>query len=411
MDEWVGWFDHAADLLFDWVYINPFHYPGFSGSLYAVKDYRRLNPLFLPRTWPAGEGLAPLDRLVQEAEKRNLHLMMDLVINHTSKDSVLVAGHPEWFVRDEKGAVKSPSAIDPADARKVTVWGDLAEVDNHRSSGRRQLWAYWEELVRRFARIGFSGFRCDAAYQVPAELWRRLIAAAKKENPGCVFFAETLGCRISEVKALEDAGFDCIADSSKWWNFSDEWCLKQHESFRKLGPSIAFPETHDTERLAAETGGREHVQKQRYLFSAFFSSGILMPMGYEYGARKRLNVVDTTPDDREPPLFDLSDFITEVNRLKRDFPILHAEGAVDALWGLDGTVLCLRKKAGDAQLFALINKDWEKQAFVEFSWPEGVSKGAQKFLLAPGREKTALNSRFSGDLAPCEIVLLSVPSS
>ena len=31
---------------FNAVYINPFHYPGFSGSLYAVKDYYRLNPLF-----------------------------------------------------------------------------------------------------------------------------------------------------------------------------------------------------------------------------------------------------------------------------------------------------------------------------------------------------------------------------
>ncbi len=31
---------------FNAVYINPFHYPGFSGSLYAVKDYYRLNPRF-----------------------------------------------------------------------------------------------------------------------------------------------------------------------------------------------------------------------------------------------------------------------------------------------------------------------------------------------------------------------------
>jgi glycosidase len=26
--------------------------------------------------------------------------MMDLVVNHTSKDSPLIDEHPEWFVRD-----------------------------------------------------------------------------------------------------------------------------------------------------------------------------------------------------------------------------------------------------------------------------------------------------------------------
>ena len=32
-------------MAFDWVFVNPFHYPGFSGSLYAIKDYYRLHPL------------------------------------------------------------------------------------------------------------------------------------------------------------------------------------------------------------------------------------------------------------------------------------------------------------------------------------------------------------------------------
>ena len=31
---------------FDWVYVNPFHEAGASGSLYAVKDPFRLDPRF-----------------------------------------------------------------------------------------------------------------------------------------------------------------------------------------------------------------------------------------------------------------------------------------------------------------------------------------------------------------------------
>ena len=45
------WAEHARrarEMEFDWLYLNPWQYPGFSGSLYSIKDFRRLNPMFLP---------------------------------------------------------------------------------------------------------------------------------------------------------------------------------------------------------------------------------------------------------------------------------------------------------------------------------------------------------------------------
>ena len=42
---WSDHLDRIAGMAFDWIYVNPFHYPGFSGSLYAVKDFYRLHPL------------------------------------------------------------------------------------------------------------------------------------------------------------------------------------------------------------------------------------------------------------------------------------------------------------------------------------------------------------------------------
>src|SRR5487761_825317 len=44
--QWREHLPRIAAMGFNAVYINPFHYPGFSGSLYAVKDYYRLNPRF-----------------------------------------------------------------------------------------------------------------------------------------------------------------------------------------------------------------------------------------------------------------------------------------------------------------------------------------------------------------------------
>jgi starch synthase (maltosyl-transferring) len=241
----------------------------------------------------------------------------------------------------------------------VTVWGDLAEIDNAESPDRERLWAYWADLVRDSLEMGFSGFRCDAAYMVPAELWRRLIDEGKRMNPEAMFFAETLGASEDAVLALREAGFDYFFNSSKWWNFKDSWALDQHEQFGRVAPSISFPETHDTARLAGETDGDEAVQRQRYAFAAAFSAGVMMPVGYEFGFRKQVNVVQTMPSDWERKSFDLRPFITRVNRLKMEHVVLQTEGALATPAGLGADVLVLERRpreGGDAAL-VIVNTD------------------------------------------------------
>ena len=44
----------------------------------------------------------------------------------------------------------------------------------------------------------------------------------------------------------------------------------------------------------------------------------MIPMGYEYGFKKRLNVVETRPQDWETPTYDLTPFLKSVNRMKRN---------------------------------------------------------------------------------------------
>jgi starch synthase (maltosyl-transferring) len=122
---WTDHLDRIAGMGFDWIYLNPFHYPGFSGSLYAVKDYYRLHPLLAPAEADPAALLADFTRA---AADHGAAVMMDLVINHTSKDAILVAEHPEWFHREPNGELRSPRAVDPVDPRRFTVWGDLAEI-------------------------------------------------------------------------------------------------------------------------------------------------------------------------------------------------------------------------------------------------------------------------------------------
>jgi starch synthase (maltosyl-transferring) len=355
--QWLPHAERARTMGFDWLYLNPFHYPGFSGSLYAVKDYFRLHPLL--ETPEGGSGLEALVPVIRTIRQGGLTLMMDLVVNHTSKDSPLVEAHPGWYRRDASGAVLSPRAVDPDDPTRYTEWGDLAEIDNEEAEDREGLWAFWEALVHRGLDLGFTGFRCDAAYKVPADLWRRLIGSARKREPAVRFLAENLGCTLEETAALASAGFDYFYNSSKWWDFEAPWALEQHEKFRQVAPSVAFPESHDTPRLAAESGGSEAIQRQRYAFAAAFSAGLQLTVGYEFGFRHSLDVVRTRPEDWEAPSFDLTAFIGRVNALKRTHPLLRTEGVLRSLPADTADVTVLRRwsdAGGTDRGLVLINR-------------------------------------------------------
>lgn len=361
IERWEGQLPAIARMGFNWVFLNPFHLPGASGSLYAVKDPYGLHPV----VQGAGEGSPDerLGRFVQAARRAGLAVMMDLVVNHTAKDSPLVREHPEWYLHEEDGEVRSPYAVDPDDPDRVTVWGDLAELDYSERPERAELLAYWDELVSHYVGLGVGGFRCDAAYKLPGEVWDELIRTARGGDRDIWFFAETLGAQIDEVQQLWPAGFDYFFNSAKWWDFRADWLLDQYEQFRRLAPSIAFPESHDTERLAA-AGGDESASRFWYLFAAFFSSGVMMPIGYELGFRRPLHVVETGPDDWEEPAFDITDFVAAVNRMKAQTAVLNEEGPQERFTAPDAPVVGLlrRSEHGGERVAALINPEPEHRS-------------------------------------------------
>jgi starch synthase (maltosyl-transferring) len=367
IDRWSSHLERIAAMGFDWVYVNPFHETGYSGSLYAVKSYYRLNPLFRGQSTATDDDL--LRGFVAAAAAVGIDVMMDLVVNHTARDADLTHEQPQWYRRDADGEIVSPSANDPADPTHVTVWTDLAELDYSERPERPAMLAYFSDVVRHYTRLGIRGFRCDAAYMVPGDVWSAFIAAAREVRPDALFVAETLGAPLEAVIGLRPAGFDYLFNSSKWWDFHAGWLLDQYERFRHIAPSIAFPESHDTPRLAAELDGHSPEQLEaeyrfRYLFAAFFSSGVMMPVGYEYGFGRAFDVVMTRPTDWQTPRFDISAFIRDVNAMKAAIPALNEEGAERSLAG--GAIGLLRIAAeGSSTAVALLNPDAAGEVVVD----------------------------------------------
>jgi len=443
VSKWYKHVERIKKMNFDWIYLNPVTYSGFSGSLYAIKNHFKFNPIFAEEDASDPYSWDTFKEFIEFLHKNDIQIMYDLVINHTATDADLVHEHPEWYLYkyaiiqkstgyackyfslDEEVSIDkyefppdefeiekriaSPYAIDPSDANKITIWGDLAELDyTENAKYRDDLIEYFINVMDFYLDLGIDGFRCDAAYKIPPDVWNILINHAKSRNINYLFMAETLGCTLPELKRTMQANFDYINNSSKWWDFTADWCVKQYNEFRKYAPSIGFPESHDTERLAKETGGRIDVQIFRYLFAAFFSAGVLMPIGYEFGFEKRINVVEMIPEDYEEPHFDITNDIRKINLFKKSIECLNEDGEIVNFPYPDMNILVIRKTSLDEKqhLLLIYNKNWNNEFYV---YLEDLSKylPLNKPIYQINIEKNATiykENKFEKKLKPNEFV-------
>ena len=121
---------------------------GTIGSPYAVRDYYGINPDYGTKD--------DLKKLISEAHRRGMKVIIDIVANHTSWDSVLMK-HPEFYKRDAKGNITYPYD-----------WFDIAALDYRSPELRRYMTDMLKYWVREF---DLDGFRCDVAGEVPTDFW------------------------------------------------------------------------------------------------------------------------------------------------------------------------------------------------------------------------------------------------
>ena len=330
--------------------------------------------------------------------------MVDLVINHCAFDSELIQQHPRWFVWDGD-EVAHPFCLE--DGEKV-VWADLAKFDHH-SPEREAMIDYFSQVIDFLAELGFKAFRCDAAYQIPADFWNELIQRAQAKHPDLLFLAETLGCSPAETAQIAGADFDYVFNSSKWWDLHSPWLMEQYLLTRETAKSVSFPESHDTERLYHESGGNLSAMHQRYLFSSTFSAAVMIPMGFEFGFRQRLHVVETRPDQWESTEVDLSDFIHNTNLVKKSFPIFQEDAPAKVLDSSNEQVLYLWRGSHEAKEEALLilNKDpHNKQHFYQSNLYDSIQSGLPLRDVSPQYRLDYLPTPFEYTLRPGQGILL-----
>ncbi len=309
------------DLGADFVYLLPVHPIGVKnrkgtlGSPYSIRDYRQINPEY--------GTLADFQALVDDVHAHGMKLMMDVVYNHTSRDSRLLSEHPEWFYKNEKGEF----------ANRVGEWWDVTDFDFYADKG---LWVELADTLRSYAEMGVDGFRCDVASLVPVAFWKYARKVVAKVNPKVVWLSESVHGGF--VKYIRDRGFNAWSEAEIYEAFDMaydydaqpfmEGYLKGKRPLREYLEALQrqeeiYPanyvkmhnvENHDNPRIAAQVGNDPDKIKNWHAFCFMLKGSAMVYAGAEYSSDVRPDLFDRDPVVRKA---DISDFIRTLARLKK----------------------------------------------------------------------------------------------
>ncbi len=165
----IAHLDYIRDLGAGVIWLGPVYRSPDADNGYDISDYRDIDPKF--------GTMADMDNLIKEAKRRNLKILMDLVINHTSDEHA-------WFIksRDKNSPYRDYYIWKPGKNGKLpNNWislfgGSCWEYDEKSGEYYLHLFAKKQpdlnyrnpkvleeikDIMRFWLDKGISGFRCD----------------------------------------------------------------------------------------------------------------------------------------------------------------------------------------------------------------------------------------------------------
>ncbi|MBR6091120.1 MAG: hypothetical protein IKP86_14370 [Anaerolineaceae bacterium] len=313
--------DRIRALGTDIIWFMPIHPIGIKekkGSLgcpYANRDYRTVNPCY--------GTMEDFRTLCDEIRSHGMKVMIDVVYNHTSPDSVLWETHPEFFYKRPDGTP----------GNHVGNWIDVIDLDY----SVPELWDYQIESLCGWAKI-VDGFRCDVASIVPLDFWKRAREAVEQVHPGFIWLAESVHREFGA--ALRASGFNCTRDTELFEAFDLEYEYDIRTVFDKLLKKEAplsqwtdllefqeavypqnynkmrFLENHDQPRIASFV--KEEKDLVNYTSMLFFLKGAtLLYAGQEWADPHRPSLFEKEDINRETGS-DLTALLQKLARIKKD---------------------------------------------------------------------------------------------
>ena len=206
--------DYLGNLGVDVIWLCPIFLSPQDDNGYDIADYRKIDPLF--------GTLEDMDRLIAEAKKRGIRIVLDLVLNHTSDEHV-------WFEEAKKSkenpyhdyyvwrdGVKEYPPNDMKAAFGGSAWEWVPEVQQYyfHQFSVKQPDLNWENpkvreelysMINWWAKRGIGGFRMDVIDQI-----------AKEPDQGITMNGPKLHLYLRELSQRCFQGKDLITVGETW---------------------------------------------------------------------------------------------------------------------------------------------------------------------------------------------------
>ncbi|MGE5357078.1 MAG: alpha-amylase family glycosyl hydrolase [Deltaproteobacteria bacterium] len=248
---------------------------GKMGSPYSISDYSTVNPDFGTEE--------DFRKMVAEAHKLGMKVIVDWVANHSSFDNKWTVSNPEWYTKDSLGKITHP---------KDTDWTDVADLNYDNKEMRAEMIKMMNLWITKF---DIDGFRCDVAGMVPVDFWKDANESLNKTK-------EVFMLAEAEEPPLHYAGFHMtygwelhhllneIAQGKTRPEKIDTFLVKDKKRFPAEAYRMNFTENHDENSWKGTVKERMGKAGDVMTVIAFTIQGMpLVYSGQEAGLDKRLS--------------------------------------------------------------------------------------------------------------------------
>ena len=275
---------------------------GILGSPYAIKDYETVNEEY--------GTLEDFKSLIENTHKLGMKIMMDIVFNHTSRDSVLIDRHEEFYYHDKDGKL----------GNRVGDWSDVYDLDLNKECTQD----YLISILKLYESWGVDGFRFDVASFLPAAFYHKVkanlnsntIMLAEAVDGNFLLDARSSGREVLSNDELFENGFDMCYHYANWHFFSEflnnrtlenlsiykSTLEMEQASIRQDGLIVRAIENHDRTRICGYKGS-DNFHKSLLAYSLFTRGAAFVYSGEE------------SKESHTPSLFD-KDTVTFKNHDK-----------------------------------------------------------------------------------------------
>ena len=331
---------------------------GTLGSYYSISNYKEINPEF--------GNKEDFDKLITEAHKNEMYVILDWVANHTGWDHHWIKTNPEFYTKNSSGEI-----IDPINPSTGESWGwtDVADLNFDNMEMQEEMIQAMEYWVKEH---NIDGYRLDAAHSCPASFWKKSIDRLN-ETKKVLMLAESDG--------YHNGGFELIELFDMSYNWSGHHVLnrifKKENNSKDLKENIIrnindyssehilmnFTSNHDENTWAGTVFDRYGNGAKTFAALTYFLPGIpLIYNGQEYGLDKRLAFFEKDFIPKKES--DFFDFYKKLNKLKKENNLLNIDPKIkfEVIETNSNNLVCFKRSIGEESIYFIANLSEKKQA-------------------------------------------------